>query len=140
MERRENYDIDEIPVFMDIDLTLSNNEEKVYTSSEESESEADEISAVDSIRDSSDIECISHHQTFIDNRLNLRVLEVSLYDYIQSEGPLDDNEPINEFVLWVWRRLGEKHRKSLPACVVSKIRDTLPSELCTDFQYTRPVD
>ena len=55
-----------------------------------------EISAVDSIRDSSDIECITHHQTFIDNCLNLRVLEVSLYDYIQSEGPLDDNEPINE--------------------------------------------
>ena len=54
------------------------------------------ISAVDNIRDSSDIKCITHHQTFIDNCLNLRVLEVSLYVYIQSEGPLDDNEPINE--------------------------------------------
>ena len=55
-----------------------------------------EISAVDSNRDSSDIECITHHKTSIDNCLNLRVLVVSLYDYIQSEGPLDDNEPINE--------------------------------------------
>ena len=41
MERRENYDIDEIPVVMDIRLTLSNNEENAYTSSEESEAEAD---------------------------------------------------------------------------------------------------
>ena len=55
-----------------------------------------EIPAVDSIRDSSEIECITQPQTFIDNFLNLRVLEVSLYDYIQSQGPLDDNEPINE--------------------------------------------
>ena len=27
-----------------------------------------------------------------------------------------------------------------PGCVVSKIRDTLPSESCTGFQYPRPVD
>ena len=44
---RENYDIDEIPVVMDIrpymfePLALSNNEENASTSSEESESEAD---------------------------------------------------------------------------------------------------
>ena len=44
---RENYDIDEIPVVMDIrpymfePLALSNNEENASTSSEESEAEAD---------------------------------------------------------------------------------------------------
>lgn len=37
-----------------------------------------------------------HHQTYIDNCLNIRVLEVSIYDYIQSDGPIDDNEPIKE--------------------------------------------
>ncbi|XP_062597066.1 P2X purinoceptor 7-like [Saccostrea cucullata] len=107
-----------------------------------------EISAVDNIRESSDLECITNHQTFIDNCLNLRVLEVSLYDYIQSEGPIDDNEPINEiyryvayrrFVLWIWQRLGKGNRKVLPACVVSKIRNTFQSEHYTGFQYPRPT-
>ena len=55
-----------------------------------------EIPAVINIRDSLDIKCITHHQTFKDNCLNLKVLEVSLYDYVQSRGPLDNNEPINE--------------------------------------------
>ena len=53
------------------------------------------FSAVDDIRDSSDIKCITPHQTSKDNCLNLRVLEVSLYDYVQSRGPFDNNEPIN---------------------------------------------
>ena len=55
-----------------------------------------EMQAVNFIRESSDLECITHHQTFIDNCLNVSVLEVSLHDYIQREGPLDDNEPIHE--------------------------------------------
>ena len=55
-----------------------------------------EISAVDNIRDSSDIKCIARHQAFIENCLNLRVFEVSLYNYVQSSGPLDNNVHINE--------------------------------------------
>ena len=55
-----------------------------------------EITATDHIRESCDLECITQHQSFIDNCLNVRVLEVSMYDFIQREGPLDDNEHINE--------------------------------------------
>ena len=55
-----------------------------------------ETQAVNFIRESSDLECITHHQMFIDNCLNVRVLEVSLHDYFQRDGPLDDNEPIYE--------------------------------------------
>lgn len=50
-----------------------------------------EFPLVDQIR-----ECITEHETFRDNCLNARVLEVSLHEYIQREGPLDDNEPSNE--------------------------------------------
>lgn len=57
-----------------------------------------ETPAIDHIRDSFGIECITQHQTVIDNCLNIRVLEVSLYDYTQSYGPIDDNEPINEYI------------------------------------------
>lgn len=54
-----------------------------------------EIPAIDHITNSFDIECNTQHQTFIDNCLNIRVLEVCLYDYIQSDSSIDDNEPIN---------------------------------------------
>ncbi|XP_078335855.1 uncharacterized protein LOC111133080 [Crassostrea virginica] len=106
-----------------------------------------ETQAVNFMRESSDLECITHHQTFIDNCLNVRVLEVSLHDYIQRDGPLDDNEPIHEvyrhiayrrFVLWIWHKLGKGNRKVLPACVVSRIRQSFPSETYTGFQYPRP--
>ncbi|XP_048742687.1 P2X purinoceptor 7-like [Ostrea edulis] len=105
-----------------------------------------EISVVDQAR--GDLECITQHQTFKDNCLNTRVLEVSLYDYVQSEGPLDDNEPIHEvyryiayrrFVLWVWQKLGKGNRKILPACVVTTIRNAFPSEQYTGFKYARPM-
>ena len=55
-----------------------------------------ETQAVNFIRESSNLECITDHQTFIDNCLNVQVLEVSLNDYIQRDRPLDDNEPIHE--------------------------------------------
>lgn len=55
-----------------------------------------EIPVFDHIRDSSSIECTTQHQTFIDNCLNIRALKVSIYDYIQYDEPIDDNEPINE--------------------------------------------
>lgn len=102
-----------------------------------------EFPLVDQIRESSELECITEHETFRDNCLNARVLEVSLHEYIQREGPLDDNEPMNEvyrhiayrrFVLWIWHRLGRGNRKVLPACVVTAIRRTFPSENYTGFR------
>ncbi|XP_061195119.1 P2X purinoceptor 7-like [Saccostrea echinata] len=107
-----------------------------------------EISLTQQICEDCNLECITQHQTFIDNCLNERVLEVSLYNYIQTEGPLDDNEPINEvfrhiayrrFVLWVWHRLGRGNRKVLPSCVVNKIRDRFSSNSYTGFKYPQPV-
>ncbi|XP_052707441.1 uncharacterized protein LOC128182739 [Crassostrea angulata] len=107
-----------------------------------------EIPLIDEIRANSQIECITQHQAFIDNCLNIRVLEVSMYMYIQSQGPLDDNEPINKvyrhiayrrFVLWIWHHLGSGNRKIIPACVVTKIRSVFPSEQYTGFRYPRPT-
>ena len=43
-----------------------------------------------------DLECITQPQSFLDNCLIVRYHEVSMYDFIQREGPLDDNEHINE--------------------------------------------
>ncbi|XP_062599370.1 P2X purinoceptor 7-like [Saccostrea cucullata] len=107
-----------------------------------------EVSLIQRICQDCNLECITQHQTFIDNCLNERVLEVNLHEYIQMEGPLDDNEPTNEvlrhiayrrFVFWVWHRLGRGNRKVLPSCVVNKIRDRFPSEYYTGFQYPQPV-
>ena len=39
---------------------------------------------------------MTEHEGFIANCLNRDVLEVSLYEYVHYEGPLDDNEPIHE--------------------------------------------
>lgn len=54
------------------------------------------ILIIDEIRASSQIEYITRHQTLIYNCLNIRVLEVTMYMNVQSEGPLDDREQINE--------------------------------------------
>ena len=42
------------------------------------------------------LECITLHEGFVANCLNKDVLEVSLYEYVEYEGPLDDNVPMNE--------------------------------------------
>lgn len=94
-----------------------------------------EIPLIDEIRASSQIECITQHQTFINNCLNIRVLEVSMYMYIQLKGPLDDTEPINEvyrhvayrrFVLWIWHRLDRGNRKIILAGFVTKSAVSFP--------------
>ncbi|OWF47597.1 hypothetical protein KP79_PYT26168 [Mizuhopecten yessoensis] len=42
------------------------------------------------------IMCITNHEGFIANCLNRDVLEVSLLEFVEHDGPIDDNEPINE--------------------------------------------
>jgi hypothetical protein len=42
------------------------------------------------------IECITEHQVFIDNCLNINVLHVCMYEYLQNDGPLDDNQVSHE--------------------------------------------
>jgi hypothetical protein len=43
-----------------------------------------------------DISCITEHDIFVANCLNRHVLHISMLEYLENVGPLDDNEPINE--------------------------------------------
>ncbi|XP_062602661.1 uncharacterized protein LOC134264381 [Saccostrea cucullata] len=91
-----------------------------------------------------ELKCITEHDGFQGNCLNIDALEVSMYEFVDTDGPLDDNEPIHElyrylayrrFTRWIWHILGKKRRKIIPACVVSKIRQTFPSESYAGFKY-----
>ena len=42
------------------------------------------------------LKCITEHDGFRWNCLNIDVLEVSMYEFIDRDGPLDDNEPIHK--------------------------------------------
>lgn len=46
--------------------------------------------------DDAHLQCITDHEGFIGNCLNRHVIEVSLYEFVERDGPIDDNEPINE--------------------------------------------
>ena len=54
------------------------------------------ISAVSINMEDSDISCITEHDIFVANCLNRHVLHISMLEYLENVGPLDDNEPINE--------------------------------------------
>jgi hypothetical protein len=43
-----------------------------------------------------DISCITEHDILVANCLNRHVLHISMLEYLENVGPLDDNEPINE--------------------------------------------
>ena len=53
-----------------------------------------EVDAIDEKR--GDLACITLHEGFIANCLNRDVIEVSLYEFVAYDGPLDVNEPIHE--------------------------------------------
>ena len=42
------------------------------------------------------LSCITQHTGFQGNCLNRDVIEVSMYEFVERNGPIDDNEPINE--------------------------------------------
>ncbi|KAL3836359.1 hypothetical protein ACJMK2_021792 [Sinanodonta woodiana] len=69
--------------------------------------------------------CITNHEGFIANCLNIHVLETSFYEHVQENGRLRENDQIHI------------NRKILPSCVVSMIRKTFPSETYTGFMYPR---
>ena len=88
--------------------------------------------------------CITTHPGFASNCLDIWVLQASMHEYLQQEGPIGNEEPIHEvyrylayrrFVYLVWRRLGRKNRRVLPSCVVTKIRERFPSEQYCGFKY-----
>jgi hypothetical protein len=53
-------------------------------------------SAVSINMEDSDISRITEHDIFVANCLNRHVLHISMLEYLENVGPLDDNEPINE--------------------------------------------
>ena len=55
-----------------------------------------EIGPVSEKLDDCHIGCITDHEGFVGNCLNRHVIEVSLYEFVEHDGPIDDNEPINE--------------------------------------------
>ncbi|KAL5020317.1 hypothetical protein ScPMuIL_003209 [Solemya velum] len=106
-----------------------------------------EVGPIDEKLDEANLPCITKHERFLGNCLNRHVIEVSLYEYVEYDGPIDDNEPINElyrhiayrrFTRWIWHRLGKGRRKVIPSCAVTKIREAFPSEEYTGFKYARP--
>lgn len=55
-----------------------------------------ELAQVTEKIDSKNLKCITQHEGFQGNCLNVDVLEVSLYEFVERDGPIDDNEPIHE--------------------------------------------
>ncbi|XP_078328602.1 P2X purinoceptor 7-like isoform X2 [Crassostrea virginica] len=88
-----------------------------------------------------EVNCITNHEGFIANCLNRWVLETSFYEYLQENGPLEENERVHKhlayrrFVRWIWHCLGKNNRKILPSCVVNKIRTAFPSQQYCGFKY-----
>lgn len=105
-----------------------------------------EIAAISAEVEAGGHQCITESPILTDNCLNRHVLQVSMYEYLQNVGPIDDNQPSHQvyrhlayrrFVRWIWHFLGKTNRKILPACVVSKIREAFPSEQYCGFRYAR---
>ncbi|XP_071148081.1 P2X purinoceptor 7-like [Mytilus edulis] len=101
---------------------------------------------VDSKVEEADLKCITEHEGFQVNCLNQYVLETTYYEYVQDNGPLEDNAMIHEtyrylayrrFVRWVWHKLRKKNRRILPSCVVTAIRGAFPSQEYCGFKYPK---
>jgi hypothetical protein len=46
------------------------------------------------------VACVALHHSFIANCLNRDVIEVSVLEFAQTDGPLDDNQPPHKYVLY----------------------------------------
>ena len=93
-----------------------------------------------------DFKCITQHPGFHSNCLDIHVLEASFYKFCQNDGEPGDDEPLHEtlryiayrrMVRWIFKKLGQKNRKRLPACVVLAIRNRFPADNgeYTGFKY-----
>lgn len=88
--------------------------------------------------------CITHHEGFQANCLNIHVLEASYYDYVIDHGQREEDQPIHElyrylayrrFTRWIYGLLPNRCRKVIPACAVKAIRERFPSEEYCGFKY-----
>ena len=55
-----------------------------------------ETNIVDGKIEEAGISCITHHEGFHPNFLNIHVLEISYYEYLQDNSPLQNHEKIHE--------------------------------------------
>ena len=55
-----------------------------------------EVAPISEKMEDKHLKCITEHDGFRGNCLNIDVLEVSMYEFIDRDGPLDDNEPIHK--------------------------------------------
>jgi hypothetical protein len=65
-------------------------------------------------------QCVTLHGGFIVNCLTTHVLELAFYDYLDNYGPVGDEEPINELVLFfcfIYSCYAYDHR-SLCMCII----------------------
>ncbi|XP_064646814.1 uncharacterized protein LOC135499789 [Lineus longissimus] len=92
------------------------------------------------------VACITLHPGFASNCLDRYVLESAMYEFIQDQGPIGNDQPMHKlwrylayrrFVRWCWQRLGKKQRLPLPVCARDKIRSTWPSDEYTGFRYPK---
>ncbi|XP_060573125.1 P2X purinoceptor 7-like [Ruditapes philippinarum] len=99
---------------------------------------------VDGKAESEGVPCITLHEGFQVNCLNIHVLETSYYEFIHNNGPREENQEIHElyrylayrrFTRWVYGLLPRKCRRVIPACAVNAIREQFPSEEYSGFRY-----
>ncbi|XP_046555834.1 uncharacterized protein LOC124265086 [Haliotis rubra] len=55
-----------------------------------------EIQQTEHLCEEAAVEWITEHSYFVDNCLKRGVVWVSLLEFVQQDGPLDDNEPVHE--------------------------------------------
>ena len=55
-----------------------------------------EVTPLDLMVEEAGLSCATEHETFRVNCLDRRVIEVSLYEFVILQGPIDDNEEIHK--------------------------------------------
>lgn len=55
-----------------------------------------EIAAISAEVEAGGHQCITESLIFTDNCLNRHVLQISMYEYLQNVGPIDDNQPSHQ--------------------------------------------
>jgi len=90
------------------------------------------------------VQCITDHPGFYDICLSPWTLEYEAYQYVEQEGRVGDDQPVNilmrhlaykRFVRWIFGLLGRNNRVIIPSCVVKMIRDTYASDVYVGFRF-----
>ena len=56
-----------------------------------------EVTPIDTVTEEAGLSCVTEHEVFQANCINRAVIQVSLYEFVFIEGPVDDNVPIHEY-------------------------------------------